>query len=77
VVAVGKIISLREQGLSLQAISDRVKYKDSKGRLRNISKGKVHRILKKHGLTNLDLVRSATRKTCTFQISALIVDAVA
>jgi len=26
------IISLREQGLSLQSISDRVKYKDSKGR---------------------------------------------
>ena len=76
VVDVDSILSLRERGLSLQAISDRVKYKDSKGRLRNISKGKVHRILKKHGLTNLDLVGSAKRKTCTFQISAYIVDAV-
>ncbi|MFQ6044572.1 MAG: recombinase family protein, partial [Candidatus Poribacteria bacterium] len=76
VVDVDNIISLREQGLSLQAIADSVKYKDSKGRWRNVSKGKVHRIIKKHGLTNLDVIRKATRKTCTFQISALIVDAV-
>ncbi|MBC8457582.1 MAG: recombinase family protein [Deltaproteobacteria bacterium] len=74
VVDVSKIISLREQGLSLQAISERVKYQDSKGRMRNVSKGKVHRILTKHGLTNLDLIGSSKRKTCTFQISAYIVD---
>ncbi|MBC8228692.1 recombinase family protein [bacterium] len=65
-VDVDAIISLREQGLSLQAISDRIKYKDGKGRWRNVSKGKVHRILK----------RKPMRKTCTFQISAYIVDAV-
>ena len=73
----------------MQAIADSVKYKDSKGRfgvrcrwqcqrqappLRNISKGKVHRILKQYGLTNLDVIRKAMRKTCTFQISAYIVD---
>ena len=83
-VDVDAIISLREQGLSLQAISDRIKYKDGKGRWRNVSKGKVHRTLKKHGLTNLDVIRKAMRKSsqgkpfllCTFQISAYIVDAV-
>jgi len=51
VVDVLKIISLRKQGFSLQTIADRVKYKDSKGRWRNISKGKVHRILKMYGVT--------------------------
>ncbi len=76
VVDVNSIISLREQGLSLQAIADRVKYKDNKGRLRNVSKGKVHRILKQYGLTNLDVIRKSIRKTCTFQLSAYIVDAV-
>ena len=61
-VDVDSIISLREQGLSLQAIADCVKYKDSKGRWRNISKGKVHRILK----------RKPMRNFCTFTISAYI-----
>jgi DNA invertase Pin-like site-specific DNA recombinase len=75
VVAVDKIISLREQGLSLQAISDRVKYQDSKGRWRNVSKGKVHRIIKKHQLTNFD-VRKAMRKTCSSTIDAYIVDVI-
>lgn len=51
VVDIDRILSLRKQGLSLQAISDRVKYKDSKGRWRNVSKGKVHRVIKTHGLT--------------------------
>lgn len=45
-VDVDSIISLRQQGFSLQAIADRVKYKDSKGRMRNVSKGTVHRIIK-------------------------------
>lgn len=75
VVDVSRIISLREQGLSLQAISDCVKYKGSKGRWRNVSKGKVHRILTKHGLTGLD-VGKVTRKTCSFTIDAFIVDSV-
>ena len=74
-VDVETIISLRERGFSMQAIADSVKYKDSKGRWRNVSKGKVHRILTKHGLTNLDIIRKATRKTCGFQISTYIVDA--
>lgn len=73
VVDVDKIISLREQGLSLQTIADRVKYQDSKGRWRNVSKGKVHRMIKQHGLTNLD-VRKAMRKTFSFTIDAYIVD---
>lgn len=51
VVDVETIISLRRQGLSLQAIANRVRYKDSRGRWRNVSKGKVHRVLKTHGLT--------------------------
>ena len=72
-VDVDTIISLRQQGLSLQGIADRVKYQDSKGRWRNVSKGKVHRLLKKHGLTNLD-VRKAMRKTFSFTIDAYIVD---
>ena len=32
------------------------------------------RILRRYGLTNLDVIRKAMRKTCTFQISAYIVD---
>jgi DNA invertase Pin-like site-specific DNA recombinase len=72
-VDLDNIISLRQQGLSLQAIADCVKYKDGKGRWRNVSKGKVHRIIKKHGLTNLD-VRKAIRKTFSFTIDAYIVD---
>jgi len=51
-VDIDNILSLRQQGLSLQAIADRVKYKDSKGQRRNISKGTVHRILKTHRLQN-------------------------
>jgi hypothetical protein len=74
-VDVDTIISLRRQGLSLQAIADCVKYKDGKGRWRNVSKGKVHRIIKQHGLTNLD-VRKTMRKTCFFTIDAYIVDAI-
>ena len=46
VVDIDRILSLRQQGLSLQAISDRVKYRDNKGRMRNVSKGKVHRVIK-------------------------------
>ena len=76
VVDVDKILSLRRQGLSIQAIADCVRYKDGKGRWRNVSKGKVHRILKLHKLTNSDVVRKASRKTCSFTISAYIVDAV-
>ena len=72
-VDVDTIISLRWQGLSLQGIADRVKYQDSKGRWRNVSKGKVHRMIKQHGLTNLD-VRKAMRKTFSFTIDAYIVD---
>jgi DNA invertase Pin-like site-specific DNA recombinase len=49
-VDVDTILSLRQQGLSLQAIADRVKYRDSKGRWRNVSKGKVHRIIKVYGV---------------------------
>ena len=75
VVDVDKILSLRRQGLSLQAIADRVKYKDGKGRWRNISKGKVHRILQLHQLTNV--VKKASRKTYSFTIDALIIDSVA
>jgi len=74
-VDIDQILSLRGQGLSLQSISDRVKYQDNKGRWRNVSKGKVHRMIKQHGLTNLD-VRKAIRKTCTVQISAYIVYAI-
>lgn len=73
VVDVDTVISLRQQGLSLQAIADYVKYKDSKGRWRNLSKGKVHRIIKNHGLTNLDVL-TAIRKTYSFTIDAYIVD---
>ena len=51
VVDIDRILSLRQQGLSLQAISDRVKYRDSRGRWRNVSKGKVHRVIKTDGLT--------------------------
>ena len=55
VVDVDNIISLREQGFSFQAISDRVKYLDSKGRIRPVSKGNVHRIIKVHGPVNITL----------------------
>jgi DNA invertase Pin-like site-specific DNA recombinase len=74
VVDVDNIISLRQQGLSLQAIADCVKYKDSKGRWRNVSKGKVHRLLKKHGVTELDVLGRAIRKTFSFTIDAYIFD---
>ena len=73
-VDVDTIISLRQQGLSLQAIADCVKYKDSKGRWRNVSKGKVHRLLKKHGVTELDVLGRAIRKTFSFTVDAYIVD---
>jgi DNA invertase Pin-like site-specific DNA recombinase len=44
-VDVETIMSLRQQGLSLQDIAKRVRYKDSKGRMRNVSKGTVYRII--------------------------------
>jgi hypothetical protein len=77
VVDIDRIISLRGQGLSLQAISDRVTYQDSKGRCRNVSKGKVHRILKQHRLTDWDVLEKAIRKTFSFTLDAYIVDAAA
>ena len=77
IVDVDSIISLRKQGLSLQAIADRVTYKDSKGRWRNVSKGKVHRILKQHGLTDWDVLEKAMRKTFSFTLDAYIVDTAA
>ena len=77
VVDVKTILSLRRQGLSLQSISDRVTYQDSRGRWRNVSKGKVHRILKQHGLTDLDVLEKGMRKTFSFTIDAYIVDTAA
>ena len=75
-VDIDGILSLRRQGLSLQAISDRVKYQDSKGRWRNVSKGKVHRLLRKHGVAELDVLGKAMRKTFSFTVDAYIVDTI-
>jgi hypothetical protein len=50
----------RKQGLSLQAISDRVKYRHSKGQMRNVSKGKVHRVIKANKVS-MELVKKVVK----------------